>query len=111
MKSLKELINELNATDETVTIEAKRGSAIDRSVLETVCAYSNEPNIEGGYILLGIERVENSLFPMYEVTGVSDPDKLQLDLSTQCASMFFSVNQAKDRSRKDEYRNRFKSLD
>jgi ATP-dependent DNA helicase RecG len=88
MKSLKELINELNATDETVTIEAKRGSAIDRSVLETVCAYSNEPNIEGGYILLGIERVENSLFPMYEVTGVSDPDKLQLDLSTQCASMF-----------------------
>ena len=88
MKNLKELIDELNATDETVTIEAKRGRAIDRSVLETVCAYSNEPDIKGGYILLGIERVEDSLFPTYEVTGVSDPDKLQLDLSSQCASMF-----------------------
>ena len=88
MKSLKALIDELNTTDETVTIEAKRGSAIDRSVLETVCSYSNEPHLKGGYILLGVERVENSLFPTYEVTGVADPDKLQLDLSTQCASMF-----------------------
>ena len=88
MNSIKDLLQELNTTDETITIEAKKGSAIDKSVLESVCAFSNEPNIAGGYILLGVERIEDSLFPSYEVTGVTDPDKLQLDLSSQCASMF-----------------------
>ena len=78
----------LNATDECTNIEAKRGGAIHRSVMETVCAYANEPNLGGGYILLGVERDESSFFPEYIVTGITDSDKLQLDFSTQCASMF-----------------------
>lgn len=88
MKSVRDLMEELNTTDETTTIEAKKGSAIDTSVMETICAYCNEPNIEGGYILLGVEREETSLFPSYVVTGVDDPDKIQLDLSTQAATLF-----------------------
>lgn len=88
METVKDLIERLNTTDECNTIEAKKGGGIDHSVMETVCAFSNEPGLQGGYILLGIERDEASLFPSYSVTGVTDPDKLQLDLSSQCASMF-----------------------
>lgn len=88
MDSIKELIDRLNQTDECSTIEAKKGSAIDRSIMETICAFSNEPELRGGHILLGIEKDEMSLFPFYTVTGVHDTDKLQLDLSTQCASIF-----------------------
>jgi ATP-dependent DNA helicase RecG len=88
METVSELIYKLNNTDECAGIEAKKGSAIDRSVMETVCAFSNEPGLGGGYILLGVEREEHSLFPQYIVTGINNPDKLQLDLSTQCGNMF-----------------------
>lgn len=88
MENGSELIKQLNISDECNWIEAKKGSAIDRSILETVCAYSNEPGLGGGYILLGVEQVEQSLFPSYEVTGVDQTDKLQLDLGSQCAAMF-----------------------
>ncbi|NVN19437.1 AAA family ATPase [Muricauda sp. HICW] len=85
---IKELLDQLNHSDECSYIEAKKGSAIDRSIMETVCAFSNEPGLGGGYILLGVEEETQSLFPSYINSGVSDPDKLQLDLSSQCASMF-----------------------
>lgn len=88
MKSAAELIQQLNYTDECNWIEAKRGSAIDRSILESVCAFSNEPGLGGGYILLGVEQEALSLFPTYYASGVEQSDKIQLDLSTQCASMF-----------------------
>ena len=35
----------------------------------------------------GFEREEHSLSPIY-VSGIENPDKLQLDLSTQCGNMF-----------------------
>lgn len=88
MESTVELIEKLNMSDECNTIEAKKASSIDRSVIETICAFANEPGLGGGNILLGVEREENSLFPTYLVCGVDNPDKLQLDLSTQCADMF-----------------------
>jgi ATP-dependent DNA helicase RecG len=88
MESISDLIERLNSTDECANIEAKRGSAIHKSTMETVCSLSNEPGLGGGYILLGVERDEATLFPEYTVTGIADPDKLQLDLATQCASMF-----------------------
>jgi ATP-dependent DNA helicase RecG len=88
MESSKELIEKLNLSDECTTIEAKKATNIHRSVLESVCAFANEPGLGGGNILLGVEREENSLFPSYIVCGVDNPDKLQLDLSTQCADMF-----------------------
>lgn len=85
---LKELIDQLNHSDECNFIEAKTGTAIDKSILETVCAFSNEPGLGGGYILLGVAEETQSLFPSYEIKGVTNPDKLQLDLSSQCATLF-----------------------
>jgi ATP-dependent DNA helicase RecG len=88
METTRELIERLNTTDECTTIEAKRATNIHRSVLESVCAFANEVGLGGGNILLGIERVESSLYPSYTICGVNNPDKLPLDLSTQCADMF-----------------------
>ena len=88
MESAVDLINLLNLTDETNRIEAKRGSSVDKSILQTVCAFANEPNLGGGNILLGVVPDKMSLFPQYEVIGVENPDKIQLDLASQCASIF-----------------------
>ena len=88
MEPIKELIEILNATDECRDIEAKRGNAIDKSIMETVCSLSNEPGLGGGYILLGVTIDEATLFPAYTVTGVSNTDKLQNDFSSQCADRF-----------------------
>lgn len=90
MENIKNLITRLNATDECTNIEAKKGGSISHSIMETVCSFSNEPGLGGGYILLGVERDEGSLFPYYTVTGIKNADKLNLDLSTQCASIFNS---------------------
>jgi ATP-dependent DNA helicase RecG len=88
METVKDLIEKLNLSDECTTIEAKRATSIHRSILETICAFANEPGLGGGNILLGVVREETSLFPSYVVCGVENTDKLQLDLSTQCADMF-----------------------
>lgn len=88
METAKELLEYLNQSDECNFIEAKKASKIDRSLLESICAFANEPGIEGGHLLLGVAKEENSLFPYYEIVGIENPDKLQLDLSTQCASIF-----------------------
>lgn len=37
----------LNTLDENERLEAKRGSVIGPSVLETVCAFANEPGLQG----------------------------------------------------------------
>ena len=86
--TVKELIEQLNQSDECKEIEAKKGSGIDRAVLESVCAFSNEPGLDGGYILLGVVLNEQSLFPQYEVEGVVNTDKLQNDLASKCSSEF-----------------------
>lgn len=85
-RSAEDLLKELRAVDESVQIEVKRGSKIDRSVLETVCAYANEPGLGGGYLMLGIERDRDLFGYTYEVCGVENPDKIQSDLVTQCAA-------------------------
>ena len=86
--SVPEIIELLNTQDECTWIEAKKGSAIDTSVMETVCSYANEPGLGGGYILLGIKEDENSLFPYYSICGVKDADKVQKDIASQCADSF-----------------------
>ncbi len=88
---IKELLSQLNDSDECNFIEAKKGTAIDRSIMETICAFSNEPGLKGGYLLLGVVEETQSLFPSYVISGIDNPDKLQADLSSQCASMFNSV--------------------
>lgn len=88
MKAATELIEELNAVDESATIEAKAGSEIGKSIMETVCAFANEPGLGGGYLVLGVERKREQLFDAgYEATGLADPDRVQSDLASQCRSM------------------------
>lgn len=90
MKKVAALLEELLALDESVGIEAKAASQIDRSVMETVCAFSNEPGLGGGYLLLGVTASHQmGLFNrQYEVTGIESADKLQSDLASQCATAF-----------------------
>jgi len=89
LDSLESLIRELNATDETEELEAKEisGKEIGRSVYETICALSNEPDLEGGTILLGI-RKEQGLFPFYEVSGIKDPERISSAIASTCATIF-----------------------
>jgi ATP-dependent DNA helicase RecG len=90
MRSAASLLDELRTVDESHTIEAKAATRIDRSVLETVCAFSNEPGLGGGYLLLGAsESSQPTNFSRgYDVTGVPQPDQAQSDLASQCASAF-----------------------
>ena len=90
MKTAHELFEELNSYDESVRIEAKKASEVGRSIMETICAFSNEPDLGGGYVLLGAIRKgfdENGL-PHYEPENIANPDKIQTDIANQCASVF-----------------------
>ncbi len=83
-----ELLERLNLLDENESIEAKQAREIGKSVLETVCAFSNEPGLGGGWILLGVIREELALFPAYETQGLENPDKISADLASQAACVF-----------------------
>lgn len=90
MKTFEDIWKCLNDSDETVEIEAKTAQQIGPAILETISAFSNEPNRGGGYLLLGVRRIEASLFgdKQYEIVGASDPDKIQSDLATTCRTSF-----------------------
>ena len=88
MRSAQDLLDELNASDESPRIEAKRARELGKSVLETLIAFANEPGLGGGCLLLGVEWSINAKGDtVYRPEGVPDPDKLQQDLATQCVSM------------------------
>lgn len=78
----------LNALDENERLEAKRGTEIGPSMLETVCAFANEPGLQGGTLLLGVTRDESDLFSPYVVEGIQHPDSLSASLATQCREQF-----------------------
>ena len=87
MRSAQDLLAELNAADESPRIEAKRSREIGKSVLETVIAFANEPGLGGGHILLGVSsEVDEKGDTHYWAEGITDPDTIQRDLATQCAS-------------------------
>lgn len=83
-----ELLESLNLLDENEHIEAKRASEAGKSILETICAFANEPGLGGGWLLLGVVREEMALFPAYEVEGIAQPEKLGTEIATQCRSTF-----------------------
>lgn len=83
-----ELLESLTLLDENERIEAKRAQDVGKSLLETICAFANEPGMDGGLLLLGVAPDEQALFPGYAVEGVTDPDKLSADIASQCASVF-----------------------
>ncbi len=83
-----ELLESLNLLDENERIEAKRASEAGKSVLETICAFANEPGLGGGWLLLGVVREEMALFPYYEADGIEQPEKLGAEIATQCRNTF-----------------------
>ena len=84
-----ELFSLLQDSDETDCIEAKSADhGLGKSFLETVSAFSNEPDLGGGYILLGITKNEIDEDPRYTVTGICDPDQLQRSVASQCRELF-----------------------
>ena len=87
--SSKKILETLNDVDEQDTLEAKSlRDDTSRSILETVCSFSNEPGLGGGVIVIGVAESKDADGPRYVVDGVEDPDKAQLDLATQCKSVF-----------------------
>jgi len=86
--SPRELLEQLNQLDEHSRIEAKASSEVGKSALETVCAFANEPGLGGGWLLLGATLDEDALFRQYSATGLPDPDKVTLDLGSQCGTSF-----------------------
>jgi len=83
-----ELLDQLNSLDESVRIEAKAGSQIGKSIMETVSAFANEPGLDGGYLVLGLQADETLFERHYRPGGLENPDKIQADFVTRCASMF-----------------------
>ena len=87
--SAQELYKLLCESDESVWIEAKGEADTNLSLMETVCSFSNEPGLGGGYILYGIGENKSATGKnRFIVEGIEDCDKAQLNISTQCASMF-----------------------
>src|SRR3712207_1841283 len=72
------LLRDLNDLDEHPRAEAKTGSEPGKSVLQTVCAFANEPRLGGGHIVFGVaSRHDENGGRRYAAVGVPDPDKLQ----------------------------------
>ncbi|HJW34826.1 MAG TPA: ATP-binding protein [Holophagaceae bacterium] len=89
--SIQEIIDQLNQLDESENIEAKHGRSAGKSIAETISAFSNEPNAGGGTIVLGLTKNPDPSGPKYLMEGVSDPDRVQADLASLCASNFNTV--------------------
>lgn len=85
-------LEKLRLMDESAQIDAKAAThGIGDSLLESISAFSNEPGLSGGYLLLGVERDQSSLFdeiPTYSVVGVSSPDQLQNTVANRCRNDF-----------------------
>ena len=90
MRTAKELFTELNSFDENRRIEAKSASAVGKSMMETVCAFANEPGLRGGYLILGAKRtgMTEDGRPVYEPENIENTDKIQSDFVAMCNSMF-----------------------
>jgi len=78
------LFDELCAHSESSRIEAKAGTSIGSSVMQTVCAFANEPGLDGGYLLLGISEEKGQ----FSISGVDNVDRLLQELDNNCRSQF-----------------------
>jgi ATP-dependent DNA helicase RecG len=86
--TFEELFEKLRSADESLEIEAKRATEVGKSAPQTISAFANEPTRGGGYLVCGVALQPTALFLDYEIVGVPDPDKLQRELATKCATMF-----------------------
>jgi hypothetical protein len=70
---------------------AHRGQArfrAGKSLLETVCAFANEPGAGRRLDAAGRRARRDGTVPSYEVEGMPQPDKLSADIATQCRDTF-----------------------
>lgn len=56
--------------------------------MESINAFSNEPGLIEGYVLIGVKEMQESLFPEYQIVGIDNPDKIQQEIATQAALLF-----------------------
>lgn len=88
-RPIEEIYRTLLEMEEADWIEAKalHGNSY-KSLLETVCAFANEPHLGGGCILVGVAEDRERHDGRFWVDGVEHPDKAQADIATQCATVF-----------------------
>ncbi len=82
-----ELLEQLRQLDEQPRIEAKRASDIGKSVMQTICAFANEPGLGGGYLLLGIDEPKTPDETL-SVCGVINADTLLNTIQSNCREQF-----------------------
>lgn len=88
-RPIEEIYRTLLEMEEADWIEAKSVQRdTSKSLLETVCSFSNEPHLGGGCILVGVAEDRERHDGRYWIDGVNDLDKVQSDIATQCASVF-----------------------
>jgi ATP-dependent DNA helicase RecG len=87
MQSVESLLTELRVLDEHPRIEAKRASQIGSSVMQSICAFANEPGLGGGYLLLGV-REPDGQHETFWLEGVADVDKLLSEIQGNCREQF-----------------------
>lgn len=81
------IFEELIQLDEHQRIEAKRANEIGYSVMQTICAFANEPGLGGGWLLLGVSEPDNN-HDSFWVSGVDNVDKLLGELQNNCRNQF-----------------------
>ena len=73
---------------ESDQIEAKEAkNSVGKSVLETISAFSNEPGLGGGILLLGIKE-ENEGTRNFVISGVLDSENIQNEVASLCRTEF-----------------------
>ncbi len=84
-----DLINILQDSGENERIEAKQTTrAVGKSLLSTISAFSNEPGMGGGYLVLGLTKNTIEQSPYYIVTGIKDSEQAQSEVVTLCRQCF-----------------------
>ncbi len=83
------LIDELQNAGETDRIEAKQvTNHLGKSLFETISAFSNEPRMGGGYLILGLAKNFSEFPPYYSATGIKDLEQKQSEIATLCRQNF-----------------------
>jgi ATP-dependent DNA helicase RecG len=85
--SIQQVFDSLVQLGESPRIEAKQANEIGPSVMQTICAFANEPGLKGGWLLLGISEPDLQ-HDTFWVTGIENVDKLLGDLQNNCRNQF-----------------------
>lgn len=85
--SIQHIFDELVQLGESPRIEAKQANEIGPSVMQTICAFANEPGLGGGWLLLGIAEPDHE-HDNFWMNGVQDIDNLLGALQNNCRNQF-----------------------